>query len=45
MHDLDLGTLVAWRRVIVLVQVDLAQQQDILAADEERTARDISVET
>jgi hypothetical protein len=43
-HALDAGLLVAGRHVVVLVEVDLAQQQDVLAADQVGVARDVGVE-
>jgi hypothetical protein len=43
-HALDAGLLVAGRHVVVLVEVDLAQQQHVLAADQVGVARDVGVE-
>lgn len=44
LHRLYVPRLVPRRRVVVLVQVDLAQQQDVLAAHEEDAAGDVGVE-
>jgi hypothetical protein len=43
-HLLNLSLLTAHGHVIVFIQIDLAQQQHVLAAHEIRAARDVGVE-
>jgi hypothetical protein len=41
LHEVNFGPLVAGRRVVVFVQVDLSEEQYILAADEKNAVGDI----
>jgi hypothetical protein len=44
-HNLDVRLLISRRWVVVFIQVDLAQEQHILAADEEDSSRDVGIQT